>query len=62
MTQETLYDIIDENGDRVYKEFAYDLQCDTYYGIHDMTMIRGDRIIDHNWTVIEAGYYTDGAA
>ena len=58
-TPEQLYDILDMTGERIHTGFAYDEQCDTYYAINSMVSMRGDTIIDRDYTVIEAGYYTE---
>ena len=57
--KETLYDILNAKGDRIHTGFAYDEQCDTYYALDSMVTMRGDSIVDRDYTVIEAGYYTE---
>jgi hypothetical protein len=60
MTRETKYDILDEYGERIYENMAYDWQCNIYYDPESMDMISGDAIEKGFMTVIETGYFEKG--
>jgi hypothetical protein len=60
MTRETKYDILDEYGERIYENTAYDWQCNIYYDPESMDMISGHAIKKCFMTVIETGYFEKG--
>ena len=60
MKHETRYDILNEYGDRMYSNMAYDSLCDIYYNPDDENeYISGWTIEEHFMEVIEAGNFVE---
>jgi hypothetical protein len=56
---ETLYDILDFNGNRLYANYANDAQCEMYYDPDSNGIVHYHTIEKNEWTVIESNNYVE---
>ena len=54
---EQLYDVLGQDGNRMYIGMAYDKQCKMYYWPESSGFITDDQIKYERWTIVEADYY-----